>query len=266
MTRGQSGETKVALVTGASAGIGRDIARRFATGGYRLVILARREAPLRDLADELGPVTDVHWLAIDVCDRGAAQQAVDQAVERFGRLDCLVNNAGSGKWAPVHQTPDADIDEVLETSLKAPFRLCRAAVPVMGVGSSIVNIGSTFGMVGGLDGGIYSVAKAGLIGLTQTLAAQYGAQGIRSNLVAPGVIRTDMTEEAWNMEPFRRLNQEMTPIHREGTCEDVANAVHFLASDEGGYINGQVIALDGGWTTTKYLSAEALLARRVVQD
>jgi hypothetical protein len=103
----------------------------------------------------------------------------------------------------------------------------------------------------------------GLVGLTQTMAAQYGAQGIRTNLVAPGVIKTDMTREAWDAVPFQRLNHEMTPFNREGTPEDVANTIFFLASPEGSYINGQTIALDGGWSTTKYLCKEALLSERV---
>ena len=120
-----------------------------------------------------------------------------------------------------------------------------------------------FGTVGGLNGGIYCAVKAGLIGLTQTLAAQYGATGIRSNVVAPGVIKTDMTKDYWDAPGFVRINQEMTPFNREGTVEDVANAVFFLASDQGSYINGQTLALDGGWSTTKYLTYSALVAERV---
>jgi 3-oxoacyl-[acyl-carrier protein] reductase len=155
------------------------------------------------------------------------------------------------------------LDEVIDISLKAPFRFCRAVLREMGPGSSIINVGSVFGMIGGLDGGVYCAAKAGLIGLTQTLAAQYGANGVRSNLVAPGVIKTDMTKDAWDVPAFQRLNQEMTPFNREGTPQDVANTIFFLASDAGSYINGQTIALDGGWSTTKYLTLEALVCERV---
>ncbi len=180
----------------------------------------------------------------------------------FGRLDCLVNNAGSGKWAPVHETDDQTLNEVIEISLKAPFRFCREALGVMQSGSAVINVGSVFGTLGGLDGGAYCAVKAGLIGLTQTMAAQYGAQGIRTNLVSPGVIRTEMTDLAWEAAPFQRLNQEMTPFNREGTTDDIANAIFFLGSEAGSYINGQNIALDGGWSTTKYLCTEALLAER----
>lgn len=253
----------VVLITGASAGIGEAVAYRFADAGYAIVAVARGVERLERMADALRTRTEVLTVAADVAAAGSADDAVSQTMQRFGRLDCLVNNAGSGKWAPVHETSDAMMDEVIDTSLKGPFRFCRAALQVMQSGSSIVTVGSVFGMVGGLDGGIYCAVKAGLGGLTQTLAAQYGSSGIRSNLVAPGVIRTDMTEAAWELDSFRRVNHEMTPIHRDGTVEDVANIVYFLASPEGGYLNGQCIAADGGWSTTKFLSREALLAQRV---
>jgi 3-oxoacyl-[acyl-carrier protein] reductase len=258
-----SSEKPVVLVTGASAGIGDAIARRFAAGGFRIVAVARRQDRLDALAKELAATTDIKTIAVDVTAADAPERAVELAMKSFGRLDCLVNNAGSGKWAPVDKTDDAMLNEVIDISLKAPFRFCRAALRVMHPGSSIISVGSVFGLMGGLDGGVYCAVKAGLIGLTQTMAAQYGASGIRSNVVAPGVIKTDMTKDYWDAAGFQRLNQEMTPFNRDGTTEDVANTVFFLASQEGSYINGQTIALDGGWSTTKYLSYEALTAERV---
>jgi len=254
-----SSEKPVVLVTGASAGIGDAIARRFAAGGFQIVALARRKDRLEQLAKDLRATTNIVTLAADVTAADTPERAVELATRTFGRLDCLVNNAGSGKWAPVHETDDAMLNEVIEISLKAPFRLCRAALGVMGPGSSIINVGSVFGLVGGLNGGIYCAVKAGLIGLTQSLAVQYGAKGIRSNVVAPGVIKTDMTKDYWDAPGFQRVNQEMTPFDRDGTTEDVANSVYFLASKEGSYINGQTLALDGGWSTTKFLSYEALV-------
>ena len=258
-----SSERPVVLVTGASAGIGDAIARRFAAGGFRVVAVARRKERLEQLAQDLAATTSIATLAADVTDTGAPERAVELATRSFGRLDCLVNNAGSGRWAPVHETDDDMLDEVIDISLKAPFRFSRAALRVMGPGSSIINVGSVFGMVGGLNGGIYCAVKAGLIGLTQTLAAQYGASGIRANVVAPGVIKTDMTKDYWDAPAFQRINQEMTPFNREGTVDDVANAVFFLASEQGSYINGQTLALDGGWSTTKYLTYPALVCKRV---
>jgi 3-oxoacyl-[acyl-carrier protein] reductase len=257
-----SSQRPVLVVTGASAGIGEAIARRFAAGGFRIVAVARRQDRLDRLARDLAPTTPIEVLAADVTAAATAERAVELAMKSFGRLDCLVNNAGSGKWAPVHETDDRTLDEVIETSLKAPFRFCRAALRVMGPGASIINVGSVFGLIGGLNGGVYCAVKAGLIGLTQTLAAQYGANGIRSNLVAPGVIRTAMTNDYWDTPGFQRLNQEMTPSNREGTPLDVAHAAFFLASEQGSYINGQTLALDGGWSTTKYLTHQALVCKR----
>ena len=253
----------VVLITGASSGIGDTTARKFAANGYDIVAVARRQQRLEQLAKELAATARVEILAADVATPETPKQAVDLAMSAFGRLECLVNNAGAGTWAPVDETTDEMMDTVIDVSLKAPFRFCREALPHLQAGASIINVGSVFGSLGGLDGGIYCAVKAGLVGLTQTMAAQYGARGIRTNLVAPGVIRTEMTDAAWEAAPFRRLNHEMTPCDREGTTADVANAIYFLASDQGGYINGQSLALDGGWSTTKYLCHEALACERV---
>ncbi len=258
-----SSDKPVVLITGASSGIGDTTARKFAANGYDIVAVARRRQRLEQLASELAATARVEILAADVADPDTPRRAVELAMASFGRLDCLVNNAGAGTWAPVGETTDEMMDTVIDVSLKGPFRFCREALPHLERGSSIINVGSVFGTLGGLDGGIYCAVKAGLVGLTQTMAAQYGARGIRTNLVAPGVIRTDMTDAAWEAAPFQRLNHEMTPCDREGTTEDVANAIFFLASDQGSYINGQSLALDGGWSTTKYLCQEALLCERV---
>ena len=256
-------QQRVVLITGASAGIGSAMARRFAQGGWRVVAVARGAEKLEQLARDLSQQTTVKTLAGDVTDRNVPQRAIELAMQSFGRLDCLINNAGSGKWAPVHETDDALLDEVIEMSAKAPFRFCRAALGVLKPGSSIINIGSTFGIHGGLNGGAYCMVKAGLIGLTQTMAAQYGEGGIRANLIAPTVIKTDMTRAWWDYPLFQRINNEMTPAPRDCTPEDVANLAFFLASDEAGYINGQTLAVDGGWSTTKYLVQRALNAERV---
>jgi meso-butanediol dehydrogenase / (S,S)-butanediol dehydrogenase / diacetyl reductase len=253
----------VVLITGASAGIGAAIARRFARGGYRIVAVARGKDRLAALARELSAVTAIQTLAADVTAKDSGDRAVDLAIKSFGRLDCLVNNAGSGKWAPVHETDDAMLDEVIDTSQKAPFRFCRAALKVMKPGANIITIGSTFGIHGGLNGGAYCMVKAGLIGLTQTMAAQYGESGIRANLLAPTVIKTDMTKDWWDYPLFQRINQEMTPAPRDCTVDDVANYAYFIASDQASYVNGQTLAIDGGWSTTKYLVQHALNAERV---
>jgi NAD(P)-dependent dehydrogenase (short-subunit alcohol dehydrogenase family) len=252
----------VAIVTGAAGGIGEAICRRFGEAWVRVVATGRSADKLARLQAALEPSMQITTVAVDVTANDAPKRIVDHALEAYGQLDHLVNNAGAGVWGLVHETTDEMLDEVLNTSLRAPFRLCREALPHMREGSSIVHVGSTYGIVGGYDGGAYSAAKAGLIGLMKTMAAQYGLKGIRSNVVAPGVIRTAMTDAYWEHPGFQRMNQEMTPFNREGTSEDVANVVVFLCSKEGGYIHGQTIALDGGWSTTKYLVPEALTAAR----
>jgi 3-oxoacyl-[acyl-carrier protein] reductase len=259
-------QAPVAIVTGASAGIGEAIAKRLARGGFRIVAVARRAERLEALKASLAGITEVVPVALDVTQPDAAKRAVAAAIDTFGRLDCLVNNAGSGDFAPLRKTDDAIMDEVIEASLKAPIRFVVAAVKVMQSGASIINIGSTFGLIAGLNGGVYSAVKAGLVGLTQSVAIEFGPKGIRCNVVAPGVIRTAMTDDYWETEPFRRVNQELTPFNRDGTVEDIANAVHFLASEEGSYVNGQTLALDGGWSTTKYLCRDAIVAKRLPPD
>jgi len=259
---GQS-QKPVVLVTGASAGLGDGIARKFAAKGYNVVAVARRQDRLEALAKDLTGIAEVKIHATDVTAKDASDRSVDVAMQAFGRLDCLVNNAGYFKFGSVDQTDDAMLDEVLDISIKAPFRYCRAALRVMAPGSSIVNIGSVWGLVAGMGGGSYCAVKAGLIGLTQSIAADYGPKGIRANLVAPSVVKTDMTKDFWDTDGFQRTNQEMTPLNRDATIADIANAVYFLASPEGGFISGQTLAIDGAWSTTKFLSIGALMVKRV---
>ena len=256
-------DRSVALITGAGSGIGLATAVRLAEDGIAIVGTARSSASLDALKAALPDHHPLAVIAQDVTEADAPQRAVALAMERFGRLDFMVNNAGIGKPSPVHETDDALLDLFLGVHLRAPFRFCREALGVMGKGAAIVNIASSFALIGGLRGGAYSAAKSGIIGLTKHMAAQYGPLGIRSNVVAPGVIPTAMTEYAWESERFRRMNFEMTPMDRNGTPEDIANAIAFLLSSEAGFINGQVLAVDGGWTTTKYLSDDALGAVRV---
>jgi meso-butanediol dehydrogenase/(S,S)-butanediol dehydrogenase/diacetyl reductase len=254
---------KVAIVTGAGSGIGLATARLLAARGAAIVAIGRRAEPLEALAAELKDMTDVLALALDVTARDTAATAVSSAIERFGRLDYLVNNAGQGKPSPLHETSDDLLDAFLDIHLRTPFRFCREAVAVMQSGAAIVNVSSTFGIIGGLRGGAYSAAKAGVIGLTKHMAAQYGPSGIRSNVVAPGVTETPMTAYNWENERFRRMNFEMTPMNRTCSAENVGEAIVFLLSDAAGFINGHVLAVDGGWTSTKFLSEEALSAERV---
>ena len=249
---------KTAVVTGAAGGIGEAIVRKLGTRGFSVLGTGRNAAKLQALKDKLGSSMAFDFLAVDLTADDAPKAVVDAAVAKFGGLDVLVNNAGSFNFGPVHATTDDMLDEVFGVSLRAPFRLCREALAHMGEGASIVFIGSTWGLYGTPGGGAYSTVKAGQIGLMQTMAAEYGPKGVRSNYIAPTVVRTEMTEAYWDLDFFRRTNHELTPLQRECSADDVANMVAFLASDEAAMVNGQTIAVDGGVSTTRYVAPEAL--------
>ncbi|WP_375398589.1 SDR family NAD(P)-dependent oxidoreductase [uncultured Sphingomonas sp.] len=254
-------ERRVAIVTGAGSGIGRALTHMLAADGCAVVALGRSLAPLETLREELAERAEIAPLAADVTEDDAPARAAALAVERFGRLDWLVNNAGVGKPLPVDETTDEILDFFLNVHLRAPFRFCREALARMADGGAIVNLASSFALIGGLRGGAYSAAKSGIIGLSKHMAAQYGPRGIRTNVVAPGVLETPMTAYAWDNARFQRMNFDMTPLNRTGTAEDAAHAIHFLLSDAARFINGQILAVDGGWTSTKFLAESAITAR-----
>jgi NAD(P)-dependent dehydrogenase (short-subunit alcohol dehydrogenase family) len=247
---------KVAIITGAGGGIGEAIARRLRQDGMRVVGVGRNAEKIEAARDRVGG--EFSPLAVDITAADGPAKIVQHALDTFGRLDVLVNNAGSFNFGPVDQTTDEMLDEVLAVSLRAPFRLCREALPHLGQGASIVFIGSTWGLYGTPGGGAYSTVKAGQIGLMQTMAAEYGPKGVRSNYIAPTVVRTEMTEAYWDLDFFRRTNHELTPLKTECTTADVANMVAFLTSDQAAFVNGQTIAVDGGISTTRYLAPEAI--------
>jgi NAD(P)-dependent dehydrogenase (short-subunit alcohol dehydrogenase family) len=249
---------QVAIVTGASSGIGFATSKKLSEMGMAVLGVGRDTAKLKELEQAIGDPERVATLAIDITEDTAPKRIVDLALARWKRIDFLVNNAGVGSPKPLHETDDATLDQFLGLMLRAPFRLARDVVPHMEKGSAIINVTSTFAVVGGLRGGAYSAAKGGLTALTLHIACQYGASGIRCNAVAPGVVPTAMTQHRLNDQGFRRMNVEMTPHHRMGSADDIASTIAFLCSPGGSYINGQTIVVDGGWSSTKYLSPYAL--------
>lgn len=250
--------TQVAIVTGASSGIGFETALKLAGLGMAVLGSGRDQERLSELEKAIGDPQRVATLAVDLTADDAPKRLVDLALQRWGRIDFLINNAGIGRPKPVHETDDAMLDHFLGVMLRAPFRLAREVIPHMKQGSAIINVTSTFAVVGGMRGGAYSAAKAGLTGLTTHIACQYGAQGIRCNAVAPGVVPTPMIQGRMEDDAFRKINVHMTPHHRMGTVDDIASTIAFLCTPGAGFINGQTIVVDGGWSSTKYLSDFAI--------
>jgi NAD(P)-dependent dehydrogenase (short-subunit alcohol dehydrogenase family) len=257
---------QVAIITGAGSGIGLGTTKMLYDAGMAVVGVGRDAAKLADLEKTIADPERVATLSIDVTADDAPEKIVALALQRFGRLDFLINNAGAGSPKPLHETDDETLDYFLNLMLRAPFRLCREAIVHMGEGCGIVNVTSTYAMIGGRRGGAYSAAKGGLGAFTQHIACDYGPKGIRANCVAPGVTMTDMVRHRFEDEMFKRVNVETTPFPRLGEVEDVASTIAFLCSPGAAFINGQTIVVDGGWTTTKYLSPRALTTKWVEAD
>lgn len=257
---------QVAIITGAGSGIGFGTARMLYDMGMAVVGVGRDPAKLVALEAAINDPGRIATLSIDVTEDEAPKKIVQLALDRFGRIDFLINNAGAGSPKPLHETDDATLDQFLDLMLRAPFRLCREAIGHMGEGCGIVNVTSTYAVIGGRRGGAYSAAKGGLTSLTQHIACDYGPKGIRANCVAPGVTMTDMVRHRFEDEMFKRVNVETTPFTRLGEVDDIASTIAFLCSPGAGFINGQTIVVDGGWTSTKYLSPRALTTKWVEPD
>lgn len=257
---------QVAIITGASSGIGWGTAVKLHHQGMAVVGVGRDVNRLGRLQKELADPANVAVLAADITSDDAPSRIIDLALSRFGRIDFLVNNAGVGSPKPLHETDDDMLDYFLGLMLRAPFRLAREAIVHMQPGSAIINVSSTFAVIGGRRGGAYSAAKGGITALTTHIATQYGPQGIRCNAVAPGVTVTPMVEHRLEDETFKRINVEMTPYPRLGRIADIAGTIGFLCSSDAEFINGQTIVVDGGWSSTKHLSEYALTSDWTVRN
>jgi len=239
---------KVAVVTGGSRGIGRAIALRLATEGADLAICARNLETASAVAAEIeGLGRRCLVRQVNVAEAEQASGLIASTIEELGRLDILVNNAGVTRDNLLMRMKEEDWDEVLAINLKGAFNCAKAAVRPMlkARGGRIVNITSVVGLQGNPGQANYAASKAGLIGLTKSLARELGSRGITANAVAPGLVpETGMTNELDS-----EVQQQMlagVPLGRAGTVEDVAHAVAFLASEQAAYITGQVLSVDGG--------------------
>ena len=238
---------QVAIVTGASRGIGRCIALALAAQGARLVVSARNEEALARLADEIkAGGGEAVAVAADVANSDDADRLVATASEKFGRLDILVNNAGITRDGLLLRMKDEDWDAVLDTNLKGAFACTRAAAKVMSKQrfGRIINISSVVGEMGNPGQANYCASKAGLIGLTKSNALELARRNVTVNAITPGFIVTDMTDELSDKQK-EELNSQI-PLGRLGEADDVAQAVLFLASGQAGYITGQVLGVNGG--------------------
>jgi 3-oxoacyl-[acyl-carrier protein] reductase len=235
---------KVAVVTGAAQGIGLEIARGFLTHGARVVIADLSSDMAEDAAASLGP--GVVGLACDVTQEAAVQHLVDTTVERFGRLDVYVNNAGITRDASLKKMSVNDFDAVITTHLRGTWLGVRAATAVMreAKSGSVVNISSLSGKSGNPGQTNYSAAKAGIVGLTKAAAKEVAHHGVRVNAIQPGLIRTAMTE-AMPRDVFAAREADI-PMKRAGEPSEVAGAAVFLASDLASYITGAVLEVGGG--------------------
>ncbi|MBR5568047.1 MAG: 3-oxoacyl-[Bacteroidales bacterium] len=239
---------KTALVTGATRGIGRAIALKFAEEGANVAFTYRSQhEAAQTLVAEIGSFgVQAKAYASDAASFEDAHNVVKDVKAVFGRIDILVNNAGITKDGLMMRMDEAQWDAVIDTNLKSAFNFIHACTPIMARQrcGSIINMSSVVGISGNAGQCNYSASKAGLIGLAKSIAKEMGPRGIRANCIAPGFIATDMTEAI--PENVRQEWEKQIPLRRGGTPEDVANVALFLASDMAGYVTGQVINCCGG--------------------
>jgi NAD(P)-dependent dehydrogenase (short-subunit alcohol dehydrogenase family) len=243
---------KVAIVTGAAQGIGRRTSEVLATAGYALALLDVQScAATRFAIETSGGIAEE--LLGDICDEAVVAQAAQGVQQRWGRADVLVNNAGISLIQAAELTSGSTFRRVLEVNLLAPFLLSKAfgAIMLEQCSGSIINVASIAGLVGISDRSAYNASKHGLVGLTRTLAAEWGGRGVRTNALCPGWVKTEMdvADQAGGSYTDADI-QGVNPMGRFATPEDIAQAILFLADPaRSGFINGQTLAVDGGWTS-----------------
>lgn len=242
-------DKKVAFVTGGSRGIGKEIARKFAKNGYDLVInYVSEKTDVVKLENELNQNGSVEVLCLkgDVTDFATCEDMVKKAVDKYGKIDVLVNNAGITKDNLLMRMKEEDFDKVINVNLKGTFNMTKNVISYMMKQrkGKIVNISSVVGVSGNSGQANYAASKAGVIGFTKSIAKELASRNILANAVAPGFIETDMTDVL--SEAVKESIHAQIPLKKMGKAEEVANAVYFLGSEENTYITGQVLNVDGG--------------------
>lgn len=249
LPKARKGTKPVAIVSGGSRGLGAELVKGFLARGYRVATTSRQSTPfIRRLEAKAGRNKAFLWAAADGQDAGALRHFVKAVVDRFGRIDVLVNNAGIARDGILATAPEKDISDTIESNLIAAIYLAQACSRVMlrQASGCIVNISSVNAIRGHSGVSVYSATKAALDGLTRSLARELGPRNIRVNSVAPGYFESRMVEGLSQSDRERIARR--TPLGRLARVEDIANAVHFLASDQAAFISGQTLAVDGGLT------------------
>jgi gluconate 5-dehydrogenase len=259
MTHRFSLEGQVAIVTGASRGLGYEMARAIGESGAKVYLTARGverlEAAVARLRDE---GIDAVALPFDLADSPACLAAVEEVTAADGRLDILVNNAGINAWEPLHEATVETWDRVFRTNVNATYLLCREAARHMrkaGYGR-IVNIGSALAVVGRENVTAYTASKHGVAGMTRALAAELGPEGVTVNMMAPGYFTTEINEPILAKPGYERGVSNRIPLNRWGEPEEAGGVVAFMASRASGYMNGHVLTVDGGLTETFVLPVD----------
>ena len=234
-------KNKVVLITGATGGIGGEIARQMKNAGATVVVSGRNSEKLKNDFNN-----DFIKIVADLSADDACEKLVNDTIEKAGRIDILINNAGITKDTLMMRMTDEQFDDVINTNLRATFKMCRAAImPMMKQKyGRIINMASIVGVVGGAGQTNYAASKGGIIALTKSIAAEVASRGITANCIAPGFIKTPMTDVL--SDELKKTYLSQIPAGRFGEPADVANACVFLASDEASYINGQTIHVNGG--------------------
>ncbi len=244
---------KVALITGASKGIGEAMARGLAEFGANVVISSRKQASVDAVAEAFQrDGLTATGIAANTGNREDIQRLIDTTVHTYGGLDIIINNAATNPvFGPIQNTDERAFDKIIEVNLKGPFELCKAAYPLLKQrgGGSIINIASIGGIRPEAGIGIYSVSKAAINNLTMAMAQDWGADNIRVNAICPGLIKTKFSEALWNNEAILDRFLKHIPLGRAGNADDIAGLAVFLASDAAAYCTGGVYMVDGGYST-----------------
>jgi NAD(P)-dependent dehydrogenase (short-subunit alcohol dehydrogenase family) len=243
---------KVAVVTGASKGIGAAIAEFFGAAGARVVVSSRKLEAVNQIADSITKKGGIaKAIACHMGDAAEIARLVDETIATYGTIDILVNNAAVNPvFSPVTETDGSAFDKIMNINVKGPFELAKKAYPFMKEkkSGSVINISSIGGLRPEPGLGIYSVSKAALISLTKVMAKEWGADNIRANVICPGLIKTKFSEALWSNDKIMHTMMKVLPIKRVGTPEEIAALALYLAADESAYCTGSVFTADGGFT------------------